>query len=343
MERIPSFPPKIAPLPEDSVRPLWSVMVPVYNCTRFIPDALGSVLSQDLGEDQMQIEVVDDGSTDADVEELVMSMGKGRIKYYRQPQNVGSLRNFETCINRSKGHLVHIFHGDDRVKEGFYKKFTSLFEEYPQAGAAFCNYTPIDHFGNVRGTVKGWHKQAEGYIEDPLYVLGVMHPTQYISMVVKRLVYEQVGSFYGVFFGEDWEMWTRIAQKYPIAFTPGSLTEYRRTFGSITLPKIETGQNAIDLAATIARVEAMLPNRLKGQMKLNKEWCADMCLKRSITMIKQGRSWDEVIPLYKLAYQMKPFNIKINWRIFKNYMIYVMIKLKLKKMGEAGFLELINN
>ena len=61
--------------------------------------------------------VLCDGSTDLDVEALVMSLGKGRVKYYRQPQNVGSLRNFETCINRANGHLVHLLHGDDRVKD----------------------------------------------------------------------------------------------------------------------------------------------------------------------------------------------------------------------------------
>jgi len=30
-------------------------------------------------------------------------------------------------------------------------------------------------------------------------------------MVVKREVYEKLGGFYGVEYGEDWEMWVRIA------------------------------------------------------------------------------------------------------------------------------------
>jgi glycosyltransferase involved in cell wall biosynthesis len=65
----------------------------------------------------MQIEVVDDGSTDADKEALVKQTGKGRVEYYRQPENVGSLRNFETRLNRATGHYIHILHGDDKSKK----------------------------------------------------------------------------------------------------------------------------------------------------------------------------------------------------------------------------------
>ncbi|WP_157578920.1 glycosyltransferase family 2 protein, partial [Pontibacter roseus] len=105
MERIPTSPPIIPPLDPSEERPLWSVMIPVYNCSQFLVYTLESVLEQGIPVEQMQIEVVDDASTDADVEKIVQEVGKGRISYYRQPQNVGSLRNFETCINHAKGHL----------------------------------------------------------------------------------------------------------------------------------------------------------------------------------------------------------------------------------------------
>jgi glycosyltransferase involved in cell wall biosynthesis len=43
-------------------RPLWSVMIPTFRCARFLRRTLDSVLSQDPGQDVMQIEVVDDCS-----------------------------------------------------------------------------------------------------------------------------------------------------------------------------------------------------------------------------------------------------------------------------------------
>jgi glycosyltransferase involved in cell wall biosynthesis len=58
-------------------------MIPVYNCYQTLGETLTSVLAQDRGEDQMQIEVNDEGSTDGNVKELVERIGKGRIGYFR--------------------------------------------------------------------------------------------------------------------------------------------------------------------------------------------------------------------------------------------------------------------
>jgi glycosyltransferase involved in cell wall biosynthesis len=116
---------------------MWSVMIPVYNCADYLEETLQSVLLQDLGEELMQIKVVDDASTDMDVKELIARIGKGRVEYFRQPENLGSLRTFETCINHARGRIVHLLHGDDRIIPGFYTKMTALHERYPQVGAAF--------------------------------------------------------------------------------------------------------------------------------------------------------------------------------------------------------------
>jgi len=102
--------PKVA---EEVSRPLWSVMIPTYNCAQFLRETLASVLMQDLGPEVMQIEVVDDYSTQGDVEAIVQEMGQGRVGFYRQPENRGHVWNFQTCLERSQGRLIHLLHGDD--------------------------------------------------------------------------------------------------------------------------------------------------------------------------------------------------------------------------------------
>ncbi len=56
----------IAPVPQDTPRPLLSVMIPTYNCAGYLRETLASVLSQDPGPEIMQIEVIDDRSTQDD-------------------------------------------------------------------------------------------------------------------------------------------------------------------------------------------------------------------------------------------------------------------------------------
>lgn len=103
LERTPKSPPKIEPLSLNVSRPKWSVMIPSYNCIHYLRKTIESVLLQAPSAEEMQIEVIDDFSTDGDVEALVNEIGKGRVGFYKQTRNVGSLRNFETCINRSIG------------------------------------------------------------------------------------------------------------------------------------------------------------------------------------------------------------------------------------------------
>jgi len=264
--RVPDQPPVIESVPENLHRPLWSVMIPVYNCSAFLPHTLTSVLQQAPSPNEMQIEVVDDCSTDADVEKLVREIGKGRISYYRQPQNVGSVRNFETCLNRSTGRLIHLLHGDDLVKPGFYAKMQSLFQQYPQAGAAFCNYDFIDD--NNKYLYTNFQEGAtDGILENFLYIMAERCATQYASITVKREVYENLGGFYGRFYGEDWEMWARIARDYPVAYTPEILAQYRMHSSNISSIRFRNGENFNDIRGVLEEINTFFPPEKRELVK----------------------------------------------------------------------------
>ncbi|MFD2247977.1 glycosyltransferase family 2 protein [Pontibacter ruber] len=262
MANIFGSPPAILPLPENKNRPLWSVMVPVYNCAKFLPQTLESILMQDIPEAKMQIEVVDDSSTDADVELLVNNIGKGRVRYYRQATNVGNLRNFETCLNRSQGRFIHLLHGDDKVRQGYYHKIEDLFRRYPEAGAAFTRYRYIDEYDCTLHD-KRPEMQHEGILPNWLTAIGECQRIQYAAIVVKREVYEKLGTFYGPSYGEDWEMWVRIARDYPVAYSPEVLAEYRMHHDSVSGSKYRSGEHLQDLLTVMKLIQEHLPDENK--------------------------------------------------------------------------------
>lgn len=288
--RVPSHPPPISSLPAGEKRPLWSVMIPVYNCSQFLSENLQSVLSQDLGEEQMQIEVVDDASTDADIERLVKLIGNGRITYSRQSKNVGSLRNFETCIKRSCGRLVHLLHGDDRVKPGFYNKMTHLLQQYPEAGAAFSSYSFINEVGEISRDYQ-LEEQKEGILDNWLIRIAERQRIQYAAMVVRREVYEQLGSFYGMTNGEDWEMWVRIARYFPVAYTPEILADYRGHVGSLTWENAIAGKTFQNLSLTIKYIQEHIPATERARvLALSKKHCAHFQIGMAISIWKKTRN-----------------------------------------------------
>ena len=61
-------------------RPLWTVVIPTYNCANYLKETLASVLAQDPGEAIMEIIVVDDYSTKDDPEAIVKEYGQGRVQ-----------------------------------------------------------------------------------------------------------------------------------------------------------------------------------------------------------------------------------------------------------------------
>jgi glycosyltransferase involved in cell wall biosynthesis len=266
MERIPLTPPTIEPLGSLPNRPVWSVMIPTYNCTELLVFAIKSVLLQNMSEELMQIEVVDDASTDANVEKVVQEIGRGRVHYYRQSQNVGSLRNFETCINRAKGHYIHLLHGDDRVRAGYYTTMMGLFERYPNAGAAFCRYQYINRDNEVFMHPIDLEMPESGLLDDWLLRIGERQRIQYVTISVRREVYEKLGSFYGLTYGEDWEMWVRIAKHYPVAYTPEILAEYRKHEDSISGIKIMTGEYMDDAKIVFQNIQKHIPEEHRARI-----------------------------------------------------------------------------
>jgi glycosyltransferase involved in cell wall biosynthesis len=241
-------------------------MIPVFNCSSFLSETLAGVLLQHRGPAHMEIVVVDDASTDTDVAELVNRIGQGRVRYIRQPENVGSLRNFETCLNQARGYFIHLLHGDDRVHTGYYQAMTRLFEQNPTAGAAFCRHEHIDERGKHL-TQEVAEAEEDGLLTNWSIRLALRQRIQYCSISVRRSVYEEVGGFYGVVYGEDWEMWMRIAQHYPMAYTPRILAAYRHHTHSVSGHYHRTAQNLRDLQWVIETIQAYVPQSDRKRVK----------------------------------------------------------------------------
>ncbi len=258
-ERTPKSPPRIMPLLPGEARPRWSVMIPAYNCSRYLAETIESVLARTGHLENMQIEVIDDKSTDANVAAIVREAGRGKVGFFQQEVNVGSLRNFETCINRAKGHWVHILHGDDKITPGFYNEVELLFTMHPEAGAVFTGVQVIDE-KNALLRINRKVAEDKGILADWLRTIAIQNLIQPPQIVIKRSVYETLGSFFGVHYGEDWEMWVRIAAHYPVAYSPAPLAIYRYLRqDSISNSSIETGGHIRDIATVIDIIQDYLP------------------------------------------------------------------------------------
>lgn len=315
-DRTPLTPPVINPVVEQD-RPRWSVMIPVFNSGSYLAETLKSVLSQEMPEGEMQIEVIDDCSTDINIQALIRDMGQGRVGYYRQPYNVGSLRNFETCLNLSRGEFVHILHSDDLVHSNFYRSMDNIFKSYPDIGAAFSRFKYIDDRGATLNYQEA-EAPVECVLENWLHRLAEKQRIQAASIVVKREVYEQLGGFCGVHYAEDWEMWARIATRYSFGYTPSILASYRKHEKSILGQSLATAQNLKDLEYVIEKIIGYLPDEARINVrKESRKHSAHDALRTANQLWTQSKNTKGVLA-----------QIRNGWKMHKDpYVLYKTIRL----------------
>ena len=296
-------------------RPLWTVVIPTYNCANYLKETLASVLEQDPGEASMEIIVVDDHSTKDDPEAVVKEFGKGRVKFIRQEKNVGKVKNYETGLTVSRGRYIHQLHGDDKVLPGFYKEMEAIFNESPNAVAAFCRTNYIDSKSRVTG-VTGMIQDKEGIVPNMLEKLYTKQYIQTPSMVVKREVYETIGCFdRRLNCMEDWEMWIRIANNYPIAVSNKVLAAYRSHEENATNNTFKDGTALKTHQLICDLVDGYIEPGIKQKFSKirNQKQAAFWLLsyKSSKHELSLKEKWSFVIKILKLD-----FSLKNSYRIF---------------------------
>ena len=239
-------PPPVAPVPAGPPRPLWSVMIPTFNCAKYLRLTLESVLAQAPGPEQMQIEVVDDCSTKDDPEAVVREVGQGRVAFHRKPKNGGAILNFNTCIERSRGQFVHILHGDDLVLPGFHQRIAAVAEARPELALIASRSFFINEENVVTGVSDRVPRLESGGTGAEDFYYG--NPTQTPGVVVRRSFYEQHGGFLPVLVHTaDCEMWSRAVSLGGGMVLTDVLCSYRHFAANDSGRLARTAENLRDL------------------------------------------------------------------------------------------------
>jgi glycosyltransferase involved in cell wall biosynthesis len=265
-------------------------MIPTYNCARYLRETLASVLTQDPGAAVMQIKVIDDCSTQDDPAEVVTELGRGRVGFYRQPANIGHTANFNTCLQQARGRLIHLLHGDDYVRDSFYRKMQHAFDKHPEIGAAFCRDIRMDANGHWQ-SISRLLQPESGMLTNWLERIALGQRLQAPAMVVRRDVYERLGGFDRrlSYYGEDWEMWVRIAANYPVWYEVEPLAVYRIRSTSLSGHSVRTGANGRDLRQAIEINRSYLPSTKAFILsKKAGENFALACLRRANRLFNAG-------------------------------------------------------
>jgi glycosyltransferase involved in cell wall biosynthesis len=122
--------------------PKISVIIPAYNTSPFIGEALGSVFAQTYTD--FEVIVINDGSPDTDELEKALGPFLERIVYLKQ-ENRGSAGARNAGILHARGEYLAFLDSDDSWLPNFLASQMELLEEIPSLDVVYCD---AQHFGN---------------------------------------------------------------------------------------------------------------------------------------------------------------------------------------------------
>jgi glycosyltransferase involved in cell wall biosynthesis len=117
---------------------LVTALIDTYNHERYIEQAIVSVVEQGLSAAELEILVVDDGSTDGTAG--IIQKFAPRVKHLRK-KNGGQASAFNAAWPEIKGEIVAMLDGDDWWAAGKVAAVLGAFEERPEMGAVSHGYT----------------------------------------------------------------------------------------------------------------------------------------------------------------------------------------------------------
>lgn len=204
-----------------------SILVPTYNCSKYLPKAIESALKQTYQD--FEIIIINDGSTDntADIVQQFVNNNPGKIKYiYQENKGLAVARN--TGLDAASGEYIALLDADDcwlphRLADG-----VKIMQANPDVGLVHGNITRISPTDEIIDTPIRETQYLNGHIFENIYLrkAHISCPT----VLFRKECCKTAGVFdpeltrLGC---EDRDLWLRIAKKYKFLYLDQVLSYYR--------------------------------------------------------------------------------------------------------------------
>ena len=207
------------------MKPLISIVIPLYNKESSILKTIQSVISQTYTD--YELIVVNDGSTDNGTK-IVENYPDTRINLINK-ENGGVCSARNRGIQEAKGEYIALLDADDLWDIKYLEEQVRMIHDFPEAAMWSINYAETRNGEIVRrvptGLPDGYRGYVEHYFEMPERVSDLFHPS---STIVKKEVFDKVGLFdERIKYAEDSDLWFRINALYKTAFYDRYMVSYQ--------------------------------------------------------------------------------------------------------------------
>ena len=210
--------------------PQVSIIIPTYNCARYLGRAIDSAISRTYKD--YEIVVVDDGSTD-DTKDVAMQYGRKVTYLYQQNQGLSAARNY--AVSKASGELFAYLDADDMWYPEKLGKQVAFLDAHQECGMVHSEMSIIneqDEILHVRFYEETKRSVPQGYCVQQLLMRCHIQP---LTVVERRDTFECVGGFdERLPIAQDYLHWIMIAAEgQALGYLAEPLGKYRWRTGSL--------------------------------------------------------------------------------------------------------------
>jgi len=196
--------------------PLVSIVIPTYNCSLYLEEAIESVLQQDYP--KIELIVLNDGSTDKT--EAILQKYTGRL-HWETHSNIGQAMTLNRGWQMSKGEMLGYLSADDALLPNAVSTSVNYLSEHQDIAVTYCDYRLIDTNSRVVRQIR-----APEFDYRDLVVKFVCQPGP--GAFFRRHLFEYAGGWDGHFKQiPDYDFWIRAGLYGDFLRIPRVLASFR--------------------------------------------------------------------------------------------------------------------
>jgi glycosyltransferase involved in cell wall biosynthesis len=261
----------------DLTQPLVSVVIATFNMGQYLPKAVDSILQQTWK--NLEVIVVDDGSTDNTPDVMQNYSNDSRVNYIRN-QNQGQPKAKNCGIKNTKGDFIAFCDADDFWEQKKLEIQMPLFSN-PEVGVVYSEVSFIDE-NNVPFSKSQHEVRHSGKITDQMLIENFV---PFGTSVIRRKCIEQNGIFDEEFrMGIDWDLWLRYSLDWEFVYAPEKTYVYRVWSGQMS----NNYRGRYDHAKRILTKFSHQHSHKLSAASIRKAW-ADMYIREAVVYAKNEK------------------------------------------------------
>lgn len=203
----------------------FTIVLPVRNGGRYLPECVDSILAQSHGD--LALEILENGSTDGTAEWLE-AVRDPRVRVWPAPRPLPIEQNWRRAGALTKGEFLMFVGHDDRLDAGFLAIVDELIRRSPDAGLFTTHFRLIDARGRVLRSCRPMPAR-ETMVEFLASRLMARKDMTSMGVVMRSSAYDAVGGmppFEGLAYADD-ALWLRLLDGSWRATAPEEAYSYR--------------------------------------------------------------------------------------------------------------------